>query len=176
MEQNEYISNPKPINLRKSTKKEFSYVRGQLGYIVNSIRPDIAYNYAEITQVKANKAYERCVKSLNSILNTAQYRPLCIVLPKLDFESIIIEGYVDAGFIFRSLFFILIINGNHPDVQEQKCVSDSLCVFAAQIYALSTCEDYCQIISHDLKLVTGEKILHRFKMHIGDDRKVIFNF
>ena len=44
-------------------------------------------------------------------------------------------------------------------------------ILAAEVYALAACNDYCQMIRHDLQLITGK----RFPLTILIDSKSIFD-
>ena len=49
--QNNYASTFRTLKPNNFTPKEFSRLRGQIGYIANGTRPDVAFNFAYLSQI-----------------------------------------------------------------------------------------------------------------------------
>ena len=93
-----YSTSLKYIDVKTFTQTEFAHLRGQVAYLANTTRPDIAYSSAIMAQTKATEATKEDAVLFNSTLELLQSRPHGLIFSKLDFETIQIMGYADAGF------------------------------------------------------------------------------
>ncbi len=148
----------KPVTM-DCTPKMFANLRGQIGYVANTTRPDIAFNYASMTQTRAETSDAQSFKLLNSTLDMLQQRELGLVLPKLGIQNTSIREYSDAGFVHSgaltsqlSMVIVLIDNFRntatiHYASWKSRIIIRS--ILAAEVYALASCHDFCQILAHD---------------------------
>ena len=70
--QHEYANSPKPLNTKSYRDRDFAHLRGQLGCIATSLRPDFAYIYATAAQTEAKEAEPEDVKNLNCAITHLQ--------------------------------------------------------------------------------------------------------
>ncbi len=110
-----------------------------------------------------------------------QQKSFGILFPKLDQESTSIKGYSDAGFatnkdLTSRLGMVVVLLDKfenaaimHYSSWKSRRVVRS--ILAAEVYALSACHDFCQILSHDLSRITGKK----FEIYLRTDAKSIFD-
>ncbi len=70
----------KCLDLSRFTPKDFSHLRGQIGYIASGTRPDVGFNYAFLSQVKADEATKSDAQELNSSVKKIQKSKLGILL------------------------------------------------------------------------------------------------
>ncbi len=104
-----------------------------------------------------------------------------ILFPKLDLSSLTTRGYSDSGF------------ANNPDLKSQLGIVVMLVdkfeiaalihyaswktrrvvtsVLAAELFAFVASHDFCEIMSHDLNLISGIK----FPIHLMTDSKSKFD-
>ncbi len=170
----------KPVTM-DCTPKMFAHLGEQIEYVANTTRPDIAFNYASMTQTWAETADALSFKLLNSTLDRLQQRELGLVLPKLDIQSTSIRGYSDAGFANNgdlnsqlSKVVVLIDKfGNAALIHYVSCKSRRFVrsILAAEVYALASCRDFCQILAHDLFQIIGRK----FPVFLSTDSKSTFD-
>ncbi len=93
-----YSNSLKYIDVRNLTQTVFAHPRRQVACVANTARPDIAYSSAILAQTKASEATKEDAILLISTLELLQARPDGLIFSKLDFDSIQIREYIDAGF------------------------------------------------------------------------------
>lgn len=176
-----YTDSLKLLDTKKFNSTDFAHLLGQLGYAASRTRPDVSFSFAHLSQVKNEERNTQHSRALNSAVQHLQKEKFSIYFPKLDLDSITIRGYSDAGFSnnsdLKSQLGILVLlkdkNDNacviHYSSWKSRRVVRS--VLAAELFAFVSSHDYCQIIAHDLHLITGKK----FPVHLMTDSKSIFD-
>ena len=118
---------------------------------------------------------------MNSIVHALKTTVWGIIFPKLDHSSMAIRGYADAGFtrnndLSSQLSMVVALIDKYRNAslihyatwKSRRIVRS---ILEAELYALSACHDYCQILAHDLQLIT----CNRYPLHLMTDSKSIFD-
>ena len=166
---------------KNPSKKLFSHILRKLGYIANGTRPDMSFDFSSLSRLKTKDLSSTHIRDLNQDVRELQKTELGIVFPKLDIESVCIRGYSDAGFAntddLKSQLSIMIFlidkhcNASLIHYASWKSRRIVRSVLAAELFAFVSCNDFCQILAHDMHLITGK----RFPVHLITDSKSIFD-
>ena len=124
-----------------------------------------SYKYAILMQIKPEEADEKSAMMLNSVANNLKISPIGLIFPKLDLDSTGIRGNSYAPFAHNkdssselSMLIELIDRFSNASIIHYatwKSRSIVRSIRAAEVYALSVCHGFCQMLAHDLKLMIG---------------------
>lgn len=99
MDQHTHIERLQTINQNDPSPEKFRSVRGQLLFIAQSSRPDVAYSVAQLCQVPYKEVQEKHIRILNETVehlkNTSK---LALQYPILDKQNLSLYVFVDAGY------------------------------------------------------------------------------
>ena len=185
MHQKDYCSNiceidPSNIKSEDMLKKLFQSSRGKISYVATYTRPDLSFNSVLLFHVLKDSITESRMKLLNSTVRMLQMDN-SINVPKLDIDSIYIDGYADAGFannedLTSRLGFIVMLKEKHNNAAiitcgSWKCYRVETSVLAIKIYAFSHSLDFFIALSYNLSTILQRKV----KAVMLTDSKSLFN-
>ena len=181
LSQQSYVDKLVKISPDSFTPEDFAHLRGQLAYVATSTRPDVAYLNAKLAQITSREASAKDVHCLNNAIRTLQKHPRGLKYPKLDIESLKIRGYADAGFATNKdhssqlgMIVVLVDKFDRAAIihyDSWKCRRITRSILAAEVYAVSACNDYCIALSVDMTSMLSERI----PMEIFTDSNTIFD-
>ena len=71
-DQKAYKKTMKVLDPKSASKKQFSHVLGQLGYIANGTRPDVCFDFSSLSRLKSEEPNPRSIRYLNSCVKEIQ--------------------------------------------------------------------------------------------------------